>query len=290
MEKEIVERKSEGYVVETQKKLQQLGYKPQAHAREINLFYFTEEGGRERITFQNNIFHILNTNIHWNEKEILEQLNKFPENFSPNVVTRPLYQSLILPDVAFVGGGGEIAYWIERKEQFNYFNVFYPCLIRRNSVLLVPKNVSKTMTKLGLTVSDFFQDEDKMIHDYVQKNDKKHGTFDEEKKKILDSWNNLKQHMVQYDPTLLAFMEAEKVKIEKIIDHADQKLIKVLKQTQETKINQIKSIRDKLFPNNGLQERTENFFQYYLTTDYDLLERLKENLNPLNKDMVVLIL
>ena len=96
--------------------------------------------------------------------------------------------------------------------------------------------------------------------------------------------------MVQYDPTLLAFMEAEKVKIEKIIDHADQKLIKVLKQTQETKINQIKSIRDKLFPNNGLQERTENFFQYYLTTDYDLLERLKENLNPLNKDMVVLIL
>ncbi|MBK6784545.1 MAG: bacillithiol biosynthesis BshC [Saprospiraceae bacterium] len=212
------------------------------------------------MTFQNNIFHILNTNIHWNEKEILEQLNKFPENFSPNVVTRPLYQSLILPDVAFVGGGGEIAYWIERKEQFNYFNVFYPCLIRRNSVLLVPKNVSKTMTKLGLTVSDFFQDEDKMIHDYVQKNDKKHGTFDEEKKKILDSWNNLKQHMVQYDPTLLAFMEAEKVKIEKIIDHADQKLIKVLKQTQETKINQIKSIRDKLFPNNGLQERTENFF------------------------------
>ncbi|MBK8081202.1 MAG: bacillithiol biosynthesis BshC [Saprospiraceae bacterium] len=80
---------------------------------------------------------------------------------------------------------------------------------------MVPKNVSKTMTKLGLTVSDFFQDEDKMIHDYVQKNDKKHGTFDEEKKKILDSWNNLKQHMVQYDPTLLAFMEAEKVKIEK---------------------------------------------------------------------------
>lgn len=85
----------------------------------------------------------MNTNIHWNEKEILEQLNKFPENFSPNVVTRPLYQSLILPDVAFVGGGGEIAYWIERKEQFNYFNVFYPCLIRRNSVLLVPKMLVK---------------------------------------------------------------------------------------------------------------------------------------------------
>ncbi|MBK8081203.1 MAG: bacillithiol biosynthesis BshC [Saprospiraceae bacterium] len=63
-----------------------------------------------------------------------------------------------------------------------------------------------------------------------------------------------------------------------------------MKQTQETKINQIKSIRDKLFPNNGLQERTENFFQYYLTTDYDLLERLKQNLNPLNQDMVVLIL
>jgi bacillithiol biosynthesis cysteine-adding enzyme BshC len=290
MKKEIVERKSEGLIVETQKKLQQMGYKPQAFAREVNLFYFTKEGGRERITFDNEIYAVLNTEIKWTESEILDELNRLPENFSPNVITRPLYQSMILPDVAFVGGGGEIAYWMERKKQFTYCNVFFPCLIRRNSVILVPKNVQKTMNKLGLTISDFLQDEDKMIHVYVQKQNKNHNVVGEEKIKILKSWDLLKQHMGEYDHTMLAFMEAEKVKIEKIIDHADQKLIKVLKHNQETKIHQIKNLRDKIFPNNALQERVENFFQYYLTADGDLLQKLAENLNPLNKNLLVLFL
>jgi uncharacterized protein YllA (UPF0747 family) len=146
------------------------------------------------------------------------------------------------------------------------------------------------MNKLGLTISDFLQDEDKMIHVYVQKQNKNHNVVGEEKIKILKSWDLLKQHMGEYDHTMLAFMEAEKVKIEKIIDHADQKLIKVLKHNQETKIHQIKNLRDKIFPNNALQERVENFFQYYLTADGDLLQKLAEILNPLNKNLLVLFL
>jgi uncharacterized protein YllA (UPF0747 family) len=102
-----------------------MGYKPQAFAREVNLFYFTEDGGRERIIFDNEKYAVLHTEIKWTESEILDELNRLPENFSPNVITRPLYQSMILPDVAFVGGGGEIAYWMERKKQFNYCNVFF---------------------------------------------------------------------------------------------------------------------------------------------------------------------
>ena len=48
------------------------------------------------------------------EEEIIES----PENFSPNVLLRPLYQETILPNIATVGGSAEIAYWMQLKTAF----------------------------------------------------------------------------------------------------------------------------------------------------------------------------
>ena len=130
-------------------KLLELGFKPQAFARDINVFYMTD-GSRERIYFENDRYIINNTNISFSESEIIQEIDNFPERFSPNVVLRPLYQESTLPNIAYIGGGGEIAYWLERKSQFEYFDVFFPVLIRRNSVMLVPKSIVKTLDKLSL--------------------------------------------------------------------------------------------------------------------------------------------
>jgi uncharacterized protein YllA (UPF0747 family) len=37
--------------------------------------------------------------------------------FSPNVIMRPLYQEVILPNLSYIGGA-EIAYWLELKSFF----------------------------------------------------------------------------------------------------------------------------------------------------------------------------
>lgn len=290
MERELLEQESEKIVLQTQQKLAEAGYKPQAFPRPINLFYFTEEGARERVTHENGFYGVVGTDIRWTKEEVIADLYKRPENFSPNVVLRPLYQESILPDIAFVGGGGEIAYWMERKEQFKAFNVFFPTLIRRNSVFVVMKNILKTMEKLGMTFADFLHDEEKIIHEYLTKTENNQDVFDKEKHGLEELWNRLTHYMATYDKTLTGFMEAEKSKIVKVIDHVEQKLYRVRKQQEETKIQQIKSVKEKLFPNKNIQERVDNFLQFYLQADEDMMDVLVQELNPLERDCKILFL
>ena len=53
----------------------------------------------------------------------LRIINNFPERFSPNVLFRTLYQEKILPNLAYVGGGGEISYWLQLKAFFENQNL-----------------------------------------------------------------------------------------------------------------------------------------------------------------------
>ena len=71
------------------------------------------------------------------EQEIINELHAHPEKFSPNVILRGVYQETILPGVAFIGGGGELAYWMELSNVFEQVGVPYPVLQLRNSFAFI---------------------------------------------------------------------------------------------------------------------------------------------------------
>ena len=81
------------------------------------------------------------------EREIEEN----SERFSPNVLLRPLYQECVLPNIATIGGGAEVAYWLQLKSMFDAQNVVFPMLVIRKSYLSV-KNLEK---KISLIESDY---------------------------------------------------------------------------------------------------------------------------------------
>jgi len=136
-------------------------YKIQVNPREINLFYL-DKNLRERIVFENGIFKVNNTNLTFKKSEILKELEDSPEKFSPNVLMRPLYQEVILPNLCYIGGGGEIAYWFELKKYFESVNIIFPILLLRNSVLLLTKKHKSKMAKLNLSIADMFQNQNRM--------------------------------------------------------------------------------------------------------------------------------
>jgi uncharacterized protein YllA (UPF0747 family) len=67
--------------------------------------------------------------LSFSKDEILEELKEHPERFSGNVILRGAFQETVLPNIAFIGGGGEIAYWLELKAVFDAIHVPYPVLI-----------------------------------------------------------------------------------------------------------------------------------------------------------------
>lgn len=142
-------------VEQTASRLQAIGYRLQANPREVNLFYL-KDGMRERIIRKNSEFIIHNSELRFTERELLKELNDHPERFSPNVILRGIYQEIILPNLVYIGGGGEIAYWLQLKGLFENYKVPFPVLLLRDSFLIVEKKWQEKIAKLGFTAEDFF--------------------------------------------------------------------------------------------------------------------------------------
>jgi bacillithiol synthase len=284
---EIFDQKSIHLVSETQQKLSQLGYKAQAFPREINFFYM-QLGSRERIVEENGMFKVLNKDIAFTKEQMEAEIENYPERFSPNVIMRPLFQEFTFPNIAYVGGGGEVAYWIERKTQFEHFNIPFPVIIRRNSLAWIDNGQMKKLNKFGLTFENLIKDSDSAVKLYLHSNNENTLDLKEEKAAILSIFDAIVTKSKNVEATLEKAMEGEKNKIGQLIDQLESRILRAEKQKEEVNINQITTIVQKLFPNNGMQERFDNFLPFYLKYGKDFFEVLIQNLDPLDYRFVLI--
>lgn len=282
LKKELLERPSESIVSNTQQELTTKGFKAQAFPRDINLFYLGD-GSRNRITFADGKYNVIDTDISWTETEILAELDAHPESFSPNVVMRPLYQEYTLPNLAYIGGGGEIAYWLERKAHFAHFEVFFPMLIRRNSAMILTGGDRKQLGKLDLEISQLFQHEDQVISLYLASQTQEDISITDELAEIEKAYHSIAAKAKPFDPGLEKSILAEMTKQLKNVDNLGGRIKRTIKSREEVNVNKIKKLKEKLFPANGLQERKENFLQFYAMYGDDLLDYLVESLDPMDR-------
>jgi bacillithiol synthase len=288
MKKEISEQVSKPLVEKAQQALNDLGFKSQAFPREINSFYL-RENLRERIVYEASIYKVLNTQYHWDSLEkLLAEVEDTPQYFSPNVVLRPLFQELVLPNLAYIGGGGELAYWLERKEQFAAFDINFPMLIRRNSAMWIDKGSNDKLTKLNLAWQTLTLDTEQVIKDFLGKNAADPLSMEAEKEQIRSLFQTILGKAKAVDPTLEKSVLAEEAKAIQSIEIIESKLMKAEKQKNETTLNQIRLLAQKFFPNGGLQERTDNFLPYYLKQGEAFFDVLIEHLDPLTQGFVVI--
>jgi bacillithiol synthase len=268
--------------------LEKLNYKIQALPREINLFYL-DENIRERIVFNetNNCYEVLNTSYSFSKDELIRLVDISPEKFSPNVFLRPLYQETILPNLAYVGGSGELSYWLEQKKIFEHYNTPFPVLVQRNSFTLIDAATQKKLQKISLPIEQFFNEKDAIIKNYLAQNNTL-PDFSSEKIWLEKLFGEIKMKAEAIDVTLKATVDAQLQATLNGLDNLEKKLTRAEKQKQETAINQIKSIRGKFFPENNLQERYENMLPYYAKYGLQLNERLLELIEPLDSSMNLL--
>ena len=287
MRRELLEQPSKPLVERTQAELEQLGFSAQAFARPVNLFYLSEQS-RERIEEENGVFQVLNTGLRFSREAIVAELEAHPERFSPNVILRPLYQESLLPNLAYVGGGGELAYWLERRRQFDHFGLNFPVLVRRNSVLWIDANAQKRMDKLGLGIRDLMGDTEELAKAWVHQRSEQELSLAEERATLNRLFDGLAQRTQTIDPTLVGAVRAEEAKQIKSLEQLELRLVRAQKQRFDTELNQLRGLKEKLFPGNGLQERHDNFIPYYLKHGSGFFDMLLENLDPLNTDFVVI--
>lgn len=264
-------------------------YKIQVNPREINLFYL-KENLRERIVFEDGIYGVVDTDITWTKEAILKEADVHPERFSPNVIMRPLYQEVILPNLCYIGGGGELAYWFQLKEFFNQVKVPFPILLLRNSVLIQTEKQQKKLQKLNISTEDIFLKRDAFINKKVRQISNIDIDFSSQKKYLVQHFQDLYKLAEETDKSFLGAVKAQEVKQLKGLDNLEKRLLKAQKRKLSDEVLRMTDIQNELFPNQSLQERNTNFSEFYLEYGDQLIHHLAKNLEPLKAEFLILTL
>lgn len=287
LEKEIQEQFSFHTVSRSNEKFN-ANYESQISPREINLFYL-DEGLRERIVKEGDQFKVLNTSLSFSLEEIENLIHRSPEKFSPNVILRPVYQEIVLPDVAVVGGGSEVTYWLQLKFLFEELNKPFPILFLRNSVLWIDKTSASRMEKLQIRAEELFLKADDLINRFIEKQSGDLISLEGEINRIVAAFDDAIQRTMGIDQSLKGAFESEKVRVIKSLEQLEDRLRKAAKRKDETSVFQIKGLSEKLFPENSLQERYDNFMTLYSRFGRQFLEELKSHLDPFEQKFTVLV-
>jgi len=261
VEKELVEKFSEAIVAQTTAALAK-HYKVQAAGRPINLFYLIDDK-RERIEVEGLRYKVEALGLSFTQEEILQELNQHPERFSANVILRGVFQGTILPDIAFIGGGGELAYWLELKQVFAAVGVPYPVLVLRNSFVVIEELVKERIQKQQLTDQDLFQPELALINTLVKKATTHQLQLTEQIKAVQAQYAAIQNKAAAIDKSLIEHTKSLEAKTMKRLAELEKKIFRAEKRKYESDIQQIQFIKNNLFPANSLQERHQNMALFY---------------------------
>lgn len=258
--------------------LHALGYKTQIFCRDINFFYL-HQGVRSRLEADGERFNVIDTDISFTRHEIERMIDEEPERFSPNVILRPLYQEMILPNIAYVGGPAEVIYWLQLHDVFKHFVVPFPMLMPRNFAMIIDHEVRRKWAKTGLELKDLFEEKDTLANQWILANSTHDLSVDQDRVKIDELFQSLRKRAEDIDPTLGAFIAASAKRALTSLEKIEHKMLRAEKRRQADKLRQIQEVKDKLFPGGSLQERTDNFLNFF-QRDPAFIDRLEEYFDP----------
>ncbi len=275
---ELQEKKTYHNVIKTNNELIKLNLKIQWKVSDINLFYLTDTH-REKIQYKNNEYFIgyQKVDITW----LINMLNQYPNRFSPNAGFRPLYQEFLLPNLAYVGGWGEILYWLQLKDNFQDYGVFYPLLLPRFSYTFYEDTTIEKIKQLGyppeFLLKNYKEIQRTIALKYFDFENLKNDFF-----RVHQNISHIQQQLEKYSETLVYSLECQKFYWNKIYHQLENRLIKLIQNQYPKEFYQIYRLKDHVQPDGFIQERTLNISSFVnnrddLTTFIDKIRKAIQN-------------
>ena len=149
---------------------------------------------------------------------------------------------------------------------------------------------TRTLNKYNIKIEDIFLSEEYLSNKYLNENTEIEINLSEQYQSLNKIFDDIKTKALLVDKSLNDYVNAEHVKTHKLFEQIESKIRRSLKKNEEVSLNQIKNLKSKLFPENSLQERHDNFLQIYNSLGEKFFDILKEKLNPLDINFKVIVL
>ncbi|PDY47541.1 bacillithiol biosynthesis cysteine-adding enzyme BshC [Bacillus pseudomycoides] len=261
-----------------QQLVKEQGYKPiiETKSNAVHIFMQIDE---ERVLLEeeNGKFVGKDGIYSFSYEELIAEMEKSPERFSNNVVTRPLMQEYIFPTLAFIGGPGEIAYWSELQQVFHVFGFQMPPVVPRLTISYMERDIITDLHDLQLQESDPFVNDIDMLREEWLSNQIEEpidNQFIEATEKMMDVHTSLQQFVKKIDPGLQQFAEKNEWKIKEQIELLERMLKRNVEKKHEVELNKFRRLQYALRPLGAPQERVWNICYYLNQFGLDFVERV----------------
>jgi len=278
MEADVIDGSIAPVVRATTDELEALGYSTQVNARDINFFYLADEG-RYRIASESGEYHLVDGDRSFSTEEMKNIIATEPERLSPNVVLRPLYQEYILPNLAYVGGPSELIYWLQLRGMFRELEMPFPILMPRNFGLVIPAHIERKRKSTHLSISEYFRNLSAILGEKVLDHTEHELSLQDKQGSIDEIFRDIYEQATSIDPTLGQHVEAQQAKLHKVLKKMEKKFIRAEKKNHDDLVRQITAVKEYIFPDGHLQERYENFLNFY-QNDPDFIDQLMKLTDP----------
>jgi uncharacterized protein YllA (UPF0747 family) len=202
------------------------------------------------------------------------------------VVLRPVYQELLMPNLCYIGGGAEVAYWFQLKAVFDQLGVPYPIVLPRNSAMYVSRANLGKLRKLGLSTLDIFKPLAELKKQVGAAIGQEEVSLQAQQQALAAAYQQVQDLAQRLDPTLVKAVAAEAQKAAGSLAGLEKRLSKAAEAKHETAYSQLTALKDKLFPDGGLQERTDNVLSVLLNNP-GFMDQLMQCFEPLKLEFAV---
>ncbi|MBK8444582.1 MAG: bacillithiol biosynthesis BshC [Sphingobacteriales bacterium] len=160
-------------------------------------------------------------------------------------------------------------------------------MMLRHSYLWIDVGSRRKMDKLQLSSKDLFNETESLLNEYVRRHSSKDISLEGEKTQLQQLFETLVQKAGDIDKSLLGAVEGEKTKMLNGLDNLAAKFLRAEKRRHDESSQQIRQLKEKLFPNQSLQERTDSLIQYYAQYGATFIENCYQLTKAHNEAFVV---
>lgn len=259
-------------------------YQPQVWFDDTESFLFWVEGvNRFKIKYENGRFQAKGRrSIRFTERELLELVEKKPENIGANVLLRPILQDHLFPTFIYVGGPAEVAYFAQLNSVSRHWGLD-TIILPRASFTVVDKKSQRFLNKYGLDVQEVLNGSRADLTEKIVREGRAASVLDEFEElgeDLRGRFDALKIELAQEDPPLVDMLEKAARKIFYQINKVSHRFIVNHEERAPHLKGHLDHLTTRLRPNDHLQERVVNFNQFLAEEGSDFVDRLMTEIRP----------
>ncbi len=262
-------------VLERNQQLRDGGYHEQVKVtgESVPLFALVE-GVRVPVRRANGAFAIAKKTV--SAEELHKRIATAPENFSANVLLRPVLQDYWLPTLAYIGGPAEIAYFAQAAVVYEKLLGRVTPILPRMSATLIEPRIERLLNKYAVELPELFHGECQLRDCLAARSlpAELKQDFEQARQSVEAAMARLRGSLKTLDPTLVEAASRAASKMHYQVNRLEKRAAQAELRRTDILSRHAAQIANALYPNKSLQEREIGALYFYANHGPELIDRL----------------